>query len=297
MSSTQPPRAQYVQIKEYQRYIELVAGTVVGVMGFQMFTVPLGFYNGGTVGVAQIIRTLIVDYLGITPSFDFSGVLNLLFNVPLMILAYRSLSPKFFFRTLLCVIVQTLTVSLIQLSEPIITDPLTACLVGGILGGGGVGIILRAGGSTAGFDILGMWFAKNKSALGVGTLINLMNAGVYIVCALLFDVRTAIYSLIFAFVCALVIDRVHTQSVNCGVFIFTSNEKIPQLIVESVKRGATVWKGFGAHSGSDKYVCFTVVSKFEEVILRKAVESEDPGAFIVVSEHLRVYGNFIRRLT
>lgn len=38
------------QIKTYQRYIELLAGTVIGVAGFQVFTVPLGFYNGGTVG-------------------------------------------------------------------------------------------------------------------------------------------------------------------------------------------------------------------------------------------------------
>ena len=51
------------QIKSYQRYIELFAGVVIGVMGFQIFTVPLGLYNGGTVGVSQIIRTLAVNYM------------------------------------------------------------------------------------------------------------------------------------------------------------------------------------------------------------------------------------------
>ena len=39
-----------------------------------------------------------------------------------------------------------------------------------------------------------------------------------------------------------------------------------------------------------------MVNKVEEVVLRKAIEQEDPGAFVVVSEDLRVYGTFLRRL-
>ena len=51
-----------------RRYIELLAGTVIGVAGFQVFTVPLGFYNGGTVGLAQILRTLLTDQMCIRDS-------------------------------------------------------------------------------------------------------------------------------------------------------------------------------------------------------------------------------------
>ncbi len=285
------------QIKTYQRYIELLAGTVIGVAGFQVFTVPLGFYNGGTVGLAQILRTLLADRLGLAPCFDIAGVFNLVFNIPLMLLAYRSLSRQFFARTLLCIAVQTLAVSLIHLEQPLVTDPLTACLIGGLLGGAGVGIILRAGGSTAGFDILGVWLSKNKLPLGVGMLTNLMNACVYLVCAALFDVQTAIYSLIFAFVCGLTTDKVHTQGVNCGVMIFTGSQRMYRLIMDSVQRGVTVWEGRGGRTGRHKYVYYTVVNKFEEMALRKVIESEDPDAFVVVSEEVRIYGNFIRRLS
>ena len=144
------------QIKSYQRYIELFAGVVIGVMGFQIFTVPLGLYNGGTVGVSQIIRTLAVNYMGLAPGIDFAGLLNFFLNIPLMLLAFRSIGKHFLVRTLFCMVVQTITISLIHIDKPLITDPLTACLIGGILGGAGVGIVLRAGGSTAGFDILGV---------------------------------------------------------------------------------------------------------------------------------------------
>ena len=133
------------QIKDYQRYIELFAGVVIGVMGFQLFTVPLGFYNGGTVGASQVIRTLAVDHLGLAPGIDLAGPLNLLFNIPLMLLAYRSIGRRFLVRTLFCMAVQTAANSFLHVSPPLITDPLTACLLGGILGGAG-GYTRRGGG-------------------------------------------------------------------------------------------------------------------------------------------------------
>ncbi|MCI8816692.1 MAG: YitT family protein [Angelakisella sp.] len=283
------------QIKDYQRYIELFAGVVIGVMGFQLFTVPLGFYNGGTVGASQVIRTLAVDHLGLAPGIDLAGPLNLLFNIPLMLLAFRSIGRRFLVRTLFCMAVQTAAISFLHVSQPLITDPLTACLIGGILGGAGVGIILRAGGSTAGFDILGVWLAQ-RIPLGVGLITNLLNSCIYIACALLFDLQTAIYSLIFAFVCALVTDKLHTQGVNCGVMIITESPRMHQRVMESVSRGVTFWEGTGGHSLKGKFVYYTVVNKFEEVVLRKAIEQEDPSAFVVVSEDLRVYGTFLRRL-
>ncbi len=283
------------QIKDYQRYIELFAGVVIGVMGFQLFTVPLGFYNGGTVGASQVIRTLAVDHLGLAPGIDLAGPLNLLFNIPLMLLAFRSIGRRFLVRTLFCMAVQTAAISFLHVSQPLIPDPLTACLIGGILGGAGVGIILRAGGSTAGFDILGVWLAQ-RIPLGVGLITNLLNSCIYIACALLFDLQTAIYSLIFAFVCALVTDKLHTQGVNCGVMIITESPRMHQRVMESVSRGVTFWEGTGGHSLKGKFVYYTVVNKFEEVVLRKAIEQEDPSAFVVVSEDLRVYGTFLRRL-
>lgn len=283
------------QIKGYQRYLELFAGVVIGVMGFQIFTVPLGFYNGGTVGVCQVVRTLLTDSLGLESGIDLAGPLNLLFNIPLMLLAFRSIGRRFLVRTLFCMAVQTAAISWIHVSQPVITDPLTACLIGGILGGAGVGIVLRAGGSTAGFDILGVWLAQ-KLPLGVGLITNLLNACIYLACALLFDFSTAIYSLIFAFVCALVTDKLHTQGVNCGVMIVTESPEMHRRVMESVQRGVTVWEGKGCRSGSGKFIYYTVVNKFEEVILRKVIAQEDPDAFVVVSESLRVYGTFIRRL-
>lgn len=282
---------------EWQRYIWLTVGMIVGVAGFQAFTVPVGIYNGGIVGLAQLARTLLVDGFGLSPSLDLSGPFNLLFNVPLMFLAWRTLSRRFFFRTLYCVLLQTLILSVVVVKTPPMDDPLTAAVIAGVLGGAGIGIVLRAGGSTAGLDILGVWLSKYKLQVGVGTITNTMNACIYLVFAVLFDLQTAIYSIVFAFVCAVVTDKVHIQNINCGVLIVTECGDLAPRIARAVARGATRWQAAGGHTGREKYVYFIVVNKYEEPILRRVVAQADPEAFVAVGEGLQVYGHFIRRLS
>ncbi len=228
-----------------------------------MFTVPLGLYNGGTMGVCQLVRTLLTEKLGVPLNFDLAGILNLILNIPLMLLAYKSLSKTFVIRTIFVVAVQTVTVSLVPTGIVLVDDTLTACVIGGALGGIGTGIILRAGGSTAGFDILGVWLAKTKLPFGVGTITAMLNAVIYIICALAFDLQTAIYSLIFAFVTAFVTDKLHTQGINCAITIVTADPAVAQAITQAVSRGVTVWRGEGGHTGDGKYICYMVANKFE----------------------------------
>ena len=45
----------------------------------------MGLYNGGILGLAQLMRTLIVDNLGVSIEFDIAGLLNFMINVPLFI--------------------------------------------------------------------------------------------------------------------------------------------------------------------------------------------------------------------
>lgn len=280
----------------WRSYLELAAGTIISVLGLQLFITPAGLYNGGTIGVSQIIRTLLTEYLGLSAGIDLAGVINLLINIPLMIMAYFILSRKFLLRTAFVMILQTAVISMVHITQPIISDRLTSCLVGGLVVGAGCGIILRAGGSGAGFDIIGVWLARTRVRAGVGALTTAMNACVYLACAVLFDLPTAIYSIIYAVFSAMIIDRVHTQNISCGVLIISRRENLHLHIMEELERGVTYWGGSGGQSGDGMYVYYTVVSKYEEILLRRLVQQRDAHAFIVVSENQRVYGNFIRKL-
>ena len=71
--------------KDYSptQLFNIVFGSVLFAAGVNLFIVPLNLYNGGAIGIAQIIRTLLSTFLGINFSFDIAGILNFCINLPL----------------------------------------------------------------------------------------------------------------------------------------------------------------------------------------------------------------------
>ena len=140
----------------WQRNAMAVIGMLIFSAGINLFIVPANLYNGGVLGISQVLRTVLVRYFHVASgTTDIAGIINMLLNIPLFALAYVFVGKKFFFRTLVCVISQTLFLSLIPIPAiPIVQDSLTASIIGGIFGGTGIGIALQSGGSSGGLDIV-----------------------------------------------------------------------------------------------------------------------------------------------
>lgn len=273
-------------------------GSFLFCAGLNLFIVPVGLYNGGTVGIAQIIRTLLQNSLGIQFQFDIAGLINFIINIPLLILAYVKFGRQLFSKTLFSVITQTILFSVITIPiTPIIDERITACLIGGLFAGAGVGLTLRAGGSGGGIDVLGLYFTQRYKDFSVGKMTLIVNAFVYTSCALLFELPVAIYSIIYCAVYSLTIDKTHLQNINSSVMIFTKRKDLHEKIIQDLKRGTTYWKGTGGYTETDTYVIVTVMSKYEIHQLKHLLETEDPQAFVIVNEGLQVLGNFEIRLT
>ena len=125
------------------------------------------------------------------------------------------------------------------------------------------------------------------------------NVLLYAACALLFDIQTSIYSVIYTVFCSLFIDRGHQQNISVQVLIFTKDEdpELPQNIMGRLGRGVTYWQGKGAYTGSDIRVLCVCVSKFEVAELQETVRELDPQAFFIVQEGVRIGGNFTRKIS
>ena len=54
----------------------------------------------------------------------------------------------------------------------------------------------------------------------------MVNAGLYFICAILFDIPTAIYSIIYTACLTLAIDRNHTQNINVTCLIFSKKHNL-----------------------------------------------------------------------
>ena len=285
---------------KWARVLIAVFATFLYALGVNLFVVPMGLYSGGVVGLSQIIRTLLAQAVELPAGVDIAGILYFLINIPVLYLAWRDLGRAFLIRTLICVGASSLFLSVIPApASPILDERLAACVVGGILCGFALGLALTCGCSTGGLDILGLWLAKKGKGFSVGRFSLSFNALLYTLCAVLFGLRAAIYSIIYTVFCALFIDRGHQQNITEQVLIFTKDEdpELPRNIMARLGRGVTYWEGKGAYTGEDLRVLCVCVSKFEEADLYGVVHELDPNAFFITQEGVTIHGNFIRKLS
>ena len=288
------------QLTEIKKMALALVGILAFCIGVNWFIVPIGLYNGGFVGIGQVVRTALIEYAGLDfGEVDIAGLIYFACNVPLFFLAYKSLGKAFFVKTVICVVVQTILLSLLQSPEtPIIEDRLAACLIGGIVAGWGVGLTLKNGGSGGGQDILGVYCTKKLKNFSVGKLSLLINAGVYGACALMFDLTVVIYSLIYTAILSMVIDQTHSQNITVEVTIYTKtkSKEICDAIIEIIGRGCTFWEATGNFTESNTTVITTIISKYEVTQLMRTVHLINPDAFVVIKDNVQVDGFYIKKL-
>ena len=284
---------------EWKELLSVVIGSILFAAGMNLFIVPMGYYSGGLLGVSQIVRTILMDilHIPIPANVEIAGILNFVLNIPLFMIAYKDISKRFFFRTLLSVVVQSITLTAILIpAVPFLEDAWMTCLVGGALCGVGIGLVLRGGGSGGGADILGVLLTQKIPGFSIGKMFTGFNLIVYALCAVLFNPMVALYSIIYSVIMSTAMDKIHYQNINMTVMIFTKVDGIDTLINQTMVRGVTKWDGFGSYTNEKTHVLVTVISKYEVSRLKKLIHSLDPKAFVIFNEGMSVSGNFEKRL-
>ena len=284
---------------KYLRLLTGLLGAVIHAAAINLFVVPQGFYSGGLYGVCQVIRTLLVQQFGLVTPVDLAGVLYLLLNIPLLILAWRSFGRPFVIRMTVCTAVDSISLSLIPSpAVPIVADPLSACLISGICSGFACGLILTCGCSTGGLDVLGLYLSKKGSRFTVGKFSISFNAVLYAACALIFSLHTALYSVIYTVFASLFLDRAHQQNISVQMLIFTKNksEEMRAFIIERLSRGVTLWKGRGGYTNEPLEVLCVCLNKYEILTVEQMLREVDSNAFFIVQEGVQVGGHFERHL-
>lgn len=275
----------------FKDYLKIAAGCLLFAFSVNIFVVPAGMYNGGVYGISQVIRTLLQRFTSVPlpTTFDVAGVINFLLNVPLFYIAYRCVSRQFFVRTVSCVAVQTLLLTVIPIpKEPVFDEPLLNALVGGVLTGYALGMMLRSKGCSGGVDIVGIYFLKKDIKITVGKISIFVNAVVYLVCAWLFDLNVACYSVIYAAIISYTMDRTHYQNINMLCFIITKNKQLQYDLTKAIGRGVTYWDGKGAFTDESTIVNAVVISKYEVKELKRIVGILDPSAFVFMRDRKSV---------
>lgn len=281
----------------FERFFFCMVGGVIYAVGVNMFIVPFNLYSGGIVGIAQLIRTLLADYIHLDfGSKDVAGIIFYAINVPILLYAFPRLEKLFFLKTIVAVTSLTLAMSFIP-TTMVVNDCLASTIVGAFISGAGIGLVLRNSGSTGGMDVIGMLISKAHGNISVGRVNLTVNLVLYAICLFLFDVQIVVYSVIFAVVHAFAIDRFHSQNINVEAKIITKVDPslIEKVVFTEMGRGVTELQSVGAYTQESEHILYILISKYEVHQLRNIVRKYDKKAFIVFNEGVWVEGNYLKK--
>jgi uncharacterized membrane-anchored protein YitT (DUF2179 family) len=264
----------------------LSAGSIIAAVGINGILIPQRFVSGGVTGLSLICHYLM-------PAFSVALIYAVI-NVPLFLSGWFFISRRFFFYSIAGTVIYSAAIAWVDFGVIPVKEQMLAAILAGIIIGTGSGIMLKSLGSSGGSDILSVILLQRFS-MRLGTTGLAFNVVVLAMVALLFSVEEALYTLIYLFVTAKIVDLVVTGlSQRKAVFIISPRwQEISRGILEEVQRGTTILNGRGGYSQREHQILYTVVNFRELAVLKRIVQRHDPTAFVVVSDTAEVMGRRI----
>lgn len=270
-----------------RRILFIIIGAVCVGVALEIFLIPNSIIDGGITGIS-----IMTSYLTHIPI----GVFLFLFNLPFLILGYRTIGKTFALSTLLGVIVLSISVTLLHPVDPFTEDIFLASVFGGIFLGAGTGIVIRAGGSLDGTEIVAI-LLNRKSPFSVGETVMFINFFILGTAGFVYSWDRAMFSLIAYYIAFKVIDLTlegFDESKSCWI-ISDNYREIGEAIVARLGRGVTFLHGEGGFTGDQKKVIFCVITRLEEAKLKSIVTELDPVAFLAVGNIHDVKGGRFKK--
>ena len=283
MTRLQEDRAAHILLK----YLLITLGAAIYAVGFQFFLYPNNITSGGVVGTSMIINQL----TGMPV-----GVMTILLNIPLFIIAWRHFGLDFLIGSLAGMGLSSVLVDVFAGFGIVATnDPMLAAVIGGVIKGAGLGIIYYVGATTGGIDIVVKILRRRLASVNFGTIMLLLDTGIIAAYAMVLGrYESAMYSLICMYVTTKVVDLVLYGIDNaCLCYIISDNTaRITQEIVSgSLHRGVTLLEGKGAYSGARRDVMMCVIKRQQIGQLKRLVRGHDERAFFIGTNAKNVFGN------
>ncbi|CEK38480.1 YitT family protein [Paraclostridium sordellii] len=266
--------------------IGLVLGCIFMSIGINMFLKPYTIAPGGLSGLSMVIGKV----TGLPMS-----IVMLVIGIPLIIFSVKILGIKNSIKTLIGMSVFSAILSITSyLSNVHVTEDVLLCSISGALCLGiGLGIILKMDASTGGTDLIALMLNKVFPNVPLSKFMVMLDGMVVISAGLASkNLETALYSGVALYIIVKLVDAIVSDFNYSKAFMIISNEPnvLRDGITREIKRGATFLQGKGGYTNEDKNVLLVVVSKNEEVHLKKVIKNIDPSAFIIVSDVHEVLG-------
>jgi uncharacterized membrane-anchored protein YitT (DUF2179 family) len=269
----------------------LTIGALINSVAIVVFQAPFDIAPAGISGIAVILNQLIG-----TPI----GLIVLIGNIPIQLLAYRMLGGwQVVAASIYVVVVYSIGIEVLTpyVTEVLSDNRLLNALFGGIVGGIGASLVIRAGGTLGGTSTLNRILLERFGIpLSTGTLYT--DAIVVIFAGLVFGWEGALYAIVALYVGGAVTDYAleGPSVIRTAVIITDRPEEVSEGILDSLGRGVTAWEARGMFTGDTHSVLYVTVARSQVTVLRTAVTDIDPNVFMVIGHGHAAYGRGFRRL-
>lgn len=271
--------------KKIRDLLLIIIGTFFLCVSVQMFILPYNILSGGVAGIAVAAQ----PFLHIDKTLAANTLTLCLLGIGSVILG-----REFFVTTVFSSVLYPIFNSILlrTLVIPNI-EPVLASFYGGLLGGIGVGMVMRAGASTGGMDVPPLVINK-LTGFKISTLVLLTDGLTVLLGYFAYGIEAVLVGLISVFATSYAINRVLSigdGQVAKSVQIISDHwEAIVADIQRDLNRGVTLMDGEGGWSRARRKVVLCVVDQKQYPNLIEIVEQNDPSAFVITTDATDMHG-------
>ena len=272
-------------LKKIKRILMVEAGTFIFAMAIGLFILPGKILSGGVAGITALLSNFI--------AFP-EDLMAIVINIILFLLGSVFLGKGFFFNTLVFSVSYPFWLLLVTRFFPSYEiDPILAAVYGGIIGGIGIGLMFRNGGSSGGTDAIAL-IAEKYFHVKVSLAVMMMDVVTVLAGLFIYGLNAVLIGLISVFLMSFALER--TMEIYGGVeakkfeIISDKYQEISRDILEIVERGTTLLDITGGFTGDAKKMLVVVVSDDQYSQVKSIVDKHDPKAFVIISQTKDVNG-------
>ncbi|HBV81594.1 MAG TPA: YitT family protein [Lachnospiraceae bacterium] len=277
--------------KKVRNYVILTAAAIFYAAAISLFLDPNNIAPGGVTGISILVNR----FLKIP-----TGTLNMLFNVPIVLLGLWKFGWRFICSTMYALALITIFINSFAAYGAMTDDLLIAAVLGGALIGVALALVFKAGATTGGIDIIIKVVRTKHKHIKTNILFLLFDSMVILASWIVFqDLTVAFYAGIAVITDSIVMDKILYGSDEAKLTYIVSGkpEQVKQRICEELGITATVITARGAYTNAPKELLMIVTRKQVYPRLEEIVKDEDSSAFMIVSSASEIFGEGYKDIT
>jgi uncharacterized membrane-anchored protein YitT (DUF2179 family) len=271
--------------KKIVNVLLLSLGVAGNAIGAGIFILPNNFLCGGATGYGRFIAHV----TGLPVSYAVAIVSAVLFLLGLIFLG-----RKFAATIVLGTVLYPLCLYIIErfpALEHLTDDKLISAAFAALFIGGGIGIVIRSGGSTGGSDVVAI-ILHRKLGMSTALVLNVIDIVALLLQCTFASVNDVLYGILIIIIYTNVMNQVLIMGSSDAHFIVVSDKwsEIKDALVNDAMAGATLLHGQTGYRGREQEVIMCTVRRRNVKKVKDTILAVDPVAFTTMMPATDVSG-------